>query len=94
MDVLRDAPITVVLTPDTDGEQDDLPEPASLQGAVFLADRGSLNLTSLRDVDHHRGGFVVRGKEGLHPRVLDAYREEGTRLRSCQERDWQAILSK
>lgn len=93
MDVLRDAPITVVLTPDTDGEQDSLPEPASLQGAVFLADRGSLTLTSLRDVDRHRGCFVVRGKAGLHPRVIDAYREDGTRLRSCQERDVQAIIA-
>jgi hypothetical protein len=94
MDVLRDAPITVVLPPDTDCEQDYLPEPASLQGALFLADRGYLNLTYLRDVDRHRGCFVVRGKEGLNPRIIDAYREDGTRLRSCQERDLQAILSK
>lgn len=94
MDVLRDAPITVVLTPDTDCEQDYLPEPASLQGALFLADRGYLNLTYLRDVDRHRGFFVVRGKEGLNPRVIDAYREDGTRLRSCQERDLQAIITK
>lgn len=93
MDVLREAPITVVLTPDTDGAQDDLPEPASLQGAVFLADRGSLNLTSLRDVDRHRGCFVVRGKEGVHPRVIDAYRADGTRLRSCQERALPAIIA-
>jgi hypothetical protein len=93
MDVLRDAPITVVLTPDTDGAPDYLPEPASLQGALFLADRGSLNLPYLRDVDRHRGFFVVRGKEGVNPRVIDAYREDGTRLRSCQERDLQAIIS-
>ena len=94
MDVLRDAPITIVLTPDTDCEQDYLPEPASLQGALFLADRGYLNLTYLRDVDRHRGFFVVRAKEGLNPRVIDAYREDGKRLRSCQERDFQAIISK
>jgi hypothetical protein len=94
MDVLRDAPITIVLTPDTDGEPDYLPEPASLQGALCLADRGDLNLTYRRDVDRHRGFFVVRGKEGLHPRVIDAYRDDGTRLRSCQERDLQAIISK
>jgi len=93
MDVLRDTPITIVLTPDTDSEQDYLPAPQSLKGALFLADRGYLNLTYLRDVDRHGGFFVVRAKEGLHPRVLDAYREDGKRLRSCQERDFQAILS-
>jgi len=93
MDVLRDTLITIVLTPDTDSEQDYLPAPQSLKGALFLADRGYLNLTYLRDVDRHGGFFVVRAKEGLHPRVIDAYREDGKRLRSCQERDFQAILS-
>jgi hypothetical protein len=93
MDVLRDAPITIVLTPDTDSEQAYLPEPQSLKGALFLADRGYLNLTYLRDVDRHGGFFVVRAKEGLNPRVIDAYREDGKRLRSCQERDFQAIRS-
>jgi len=94
MDVRCDAPLTIVLTPDTDSEQDYLPEPQSLQGALFLADRGYLNLTYLRDVDRHGGFFVVRAKEGLHPRVIDAYRADGTRLRSCQDRDLQAIISK
>lgn len=93
MDALRDAPITIVLSPDTDSEQDSLLEPQSLTGALFLADRGSLNLTYLRDVDRQGGFFVVRAKEGLHPRVIDAYREAGTRLRSCQERDLQAIIA-
>ena len=93
MDVLRDTPITIVLTPDTDSEQAYLPEPQSLKGALFLADRGYLNLTYLRDVDRHGGFFVVRAKEGLNPRVIDAYREDGKRLRSCQERDFQAIRS-
>jgi hypothetical protein len=93
MDVLRDAPLTVVLTPDTASEQDYLPEPASLQEALFLADRGYLNLTYLRDVGRHGGCFVVRAKEGLNPRVIDAYREDGKRLRSCSERDLQAIMA-
>lgn len=94
MDLLRDAPLTIVLTPDTASEQDYLPQPENLKGALFLADRGYLNLTYLRDVDRHGGFFVVRAKEGLNPRVIDAYREDGKRLRSCQERDWQAIISK
>ena len=93
MDVLQDAPLTIVLTPDTDSEQDYLPQPENLKGDLFLADRGYLNLTYLRDVDRHGGFFVVRAKEGLNPRVIDAYREDGKRLRSCQGRDLQAILS-
>ncbi len=93
MDVLQDAPLTLVLSPDTDSEHDDLPAPERLQGALFLADRGSLALTSLRDVDRHGGFLLVRGKAGWNPRVIDALREDGKRVKSCQERDFQAIIT-
>ncbi len=93
MDVLQDAPIIIALSPDTDSEHDYRPEPESLRGDVLLADRGYLDLTSLRDIDRHGGFFIVRSKAGLHPRVVDAYREDGQRLTSCQDRDFQAIIS-
>ena len=94
VDVLHDAPITIVLSPDTDSEHDYRPAPESLRGDVFLADRGYLDLTYLRDIDRHGGCFIVRGKSKLNPRVLEAYREDGQRLRSCQDRDVQAIITK
>ena len=94
LDVLRDAPVTIVLSPDTDAEPDYLPEPASLSGALFLADRGYLDLTYLRDLDRHGGSFIVRAKEGLNPRVLDVWRENGQRVQACQDRDVQAIITK
>jgi len=94
MDLLRDAPITIALSPDTDSEHAYLPAPDSLQGAVFLADRGYLDLAYLRDIDCHGGFFIVRGKAGLNPRVITAFREDGERLKSCQDRDLKAIVSK
>jgi len=94
LDVLQDAPITMALSPDTDAEHDYRPEPESLRGDVFLADRGSLDLTYLRDIDRHGGFFIVRSKSNLNPRVIAAYREDGQRLKSCQDRDFQAITSK
>jgi Transposase DDE domain len=48
----------------------------------------------LRDIDRHGGFFIVRSKAGLNPRVVDAYREDGQRLKSCQDRDFQAISAK
>jgi len=93
MDVLQDAPIIIALSPDTDSEHDYRPEPESLRGDLLLADRGYLDLTSLRDIDRHGGFFIVRSKAGLNPRVVDAYREDGQRLKSCQDRDLQAIIS-
>jgi len=93
MDVFQDAPIIIALSPDTDAEHDDRPEPESLRGDVLLADRGYLDLTYLRDVDRHGGFFLVRGKSTLNPRVIDAYREDGQRMKSCHDRDFQAITS-
>ena len=94
LDLLQDAPLTLYLSPDTDSEHDYRPEPQSLRGDLFLADRGYLDLTYLRDIDRHGGFFMVRGKAGLNPQVIDAYREDGQRLKSCQGRDFQAIISK
>jgi hypothetical protein len=94
MDLLQDAPITLFLSPDTDSEHDYRPEPASLRGDLLLADRGYLDLTYLRDIARHGGFFIMRSKSNLNPRVLDAYREDGQRLKSCQDRDFQAITSK
>ncbi len=93
MDLLQDAPIVISLSPDTDAEHDYRPEPESLRGDLVLADRGYLDLTYLRDIDRHGGFFLMRSKAGLNPRVLDAYREDGQRIKSCQDRDFQAIAS-
>ena len=54
---------------------------------------GYLNVTSLSNVAHQGGFFVVRAKEGLNPLVINAYRDEGTPLKGCQERDFQAIVA-
>jgi hypothetical protein len=94
LDLLQDAPLTLYLSPDTDSEHDYRPEPQSLRGDLFLADRGYLDLTYLRDIDRHGGCFIVRSKSNLNPRVLSAYREDGQRIKSCQGRDFQAIISK
>ena len=94
LDLLQDAPITTALSPDTDSEHDYRPAPESLRGDVFLADRGYLDLTYLRDIDRQGGFFIMRSKSHLNPRVIDASREDGQRLTSCQDRDFQAIIAK
>src|SRR3989442_2526211 len=94
MDLLQDAPIIIALSPDTDSEPDYRPAPESLRGDVFLADRGYLDLTYLRDIDRQGGFFIVRSTSHLNPRVIDAYREDGQRITSCHEREFQAITSK
>lgn len=94
LDLLQDAPLVIALSPDTDSEHAYRPEPESLRGDLWLADRGYLDLTYLRDIERHGGFFLVRGKAGLNPRIIDAYREDGQRLKACQDRELKAMGSK
>src|SRR2546426_2033194 len=94
MDLLCDAPMTVVLTPDTANEQAFLSEPASLRGSVLLADRGYLDLHYLRRVQDEGGFFLIRAKAGMNPQVVEAFREDGRRLRSLRNKPLKAIHAK
>src|SRR5215470_12465111 len=94
MDLLCDAPTTVVLTPDTASEQAFLPEPASLRASLLLADRGYLDLHYMRRVQDEGGFFLIRAKAGMNPQVVEAFREDGTRLRSLRNKPLKAIHAK
>src|SRR6266699_3485996 len=94
MDLLCDAPTTVVLTPDTTTEQTFLPEPASLRDSVLLADRGYVDLHYLRHVQDAGGFFLIRAKAGMNPQVIEAFREDGKRLRSLRNKPLQTIHAK
>ena len=84
MDLLCDAPTTVVLPPDTTNEQTFLPAPASLRDSVLLADRGYVDLHYVRHVQEAGGFFLIRAKAGMNPQGLEAFREEGKRLRALR----------
>jgi hypothetical protein len=94
MDLLCDTPTTVVLTPDTTNEQAFLPEPASLRASLLLADRGYLDLHYLRRLQDASGFFIIRAKAGMNPQVVEAFREDGTRLRSLRNKPLKAIHAK
>src|SRR5712691_1663451 len=91
MDVLCDAPTTVVLTPDTTNEQAFLPEPASLRASLLLADRGYIDLHYMRRVQAEGGFFLIRAKAGMNPQVVEAFREDDTRLRSLRNKPLKTI---
>lgn len=94
MDLLCDAPTTVVLTPDTTNEQAFLPEPVSLQESLLLADRGYLDLHYLHRVQDAGGFFLIRAKAGMNPQVVEAWREDGKRLRALRNKPLKAIHAK
>src|SRR5256884_3118485 len=94
MDLLCDTPTVVVLTPDTTSEQTFLPEPAALRASLLLADRGYLDLHYMRRVQDAGGFFLIRAKAGMNPQVVEAFREDGTRLRSLRHKPLKAIHAK
>ena len=94
MDLLCDAPTTVVLTPDTANEQAFLPEPVSLRDSVLLADRGYIDLHYLRRVQDEHGFFLIRAKAGMNPQVVEAFRADGKRLQSLRNKRLKAIHAK
>jgi len=91
MDLLCDAPTIVVLTPDTTSEQAFLPEPTSLRDSLLLADRGYIDLHYLRRVQDVSGFFLIRAKAGMNTQILEAFREDGKRLRSLRNTSLQTI---
>ena len=94
MDLLCDAPTTVVLTPDTASEQTFLPEPAALRNSLLLADRGYLDLPYMRRILDAGGFFIIRAKAGMNPQVVEAWREDGLRLRSLRNKPLKVIHAK
>jgi hypothetical protein len=91
MALLCDTPTTVVLTPDTTNAQAFWPEPAALRASWLLAERGSLDLHSLRRLQGAGGFFLIRAKAGMHPQVVEAFRDDGTHLRSLRNKPLKAI---
>ena len=94
MDLLCDTPTTVVLTPDTASEQRFLPEPAALRDSLLLADRGYLDLHYMHRVQDAGGFFIIRAKAGMNPPVVEAWREDGLRLRSLRNKPLKVIRAK
>src|SRR6266550_3846460 len=94
MDLLCDAPTVVVLTPDTASEQTFLPEPPSLRDSLLFADRGYVDLGYLQRVGQQGGFCIIRAKAGMNPQVVEAFREDGTRLRSLRNKSLKAIHPK
>jgi hypothetical protein len=61
---------------------------------LLLADRGDLDWYAMRRVQDAGGFFLLRAKAGRNPPVVEAFREDGTRLRSLRNQPLKAIHAK
>ena len=67
------------LAPDCEAERQFLPEPSSLTGCLFLADRGYPSLAYFLAVRAHGGAFIIRLSTSHDPHVTAAW-QQGRRL--------------
>ena len=69
MSLFQDRMVRISLAPDSQGERDFLPEPASLARKLILADRGYEDRGYFARVDDAGGHFVIRCKGNTNPMV-------------------------
>jgi hypothetical protein len=69
----RDDAIAVTIAPDSEAERQFLPAPATLEGRLFLADRGYPSTTYFDQVRAHGGSFIVRLSRSHDPWVRAAW---------------------
>ncbi len=61
---------------------------------MLLADRGYVDLHYLRRVQEEGGFFLIRAKAGMNPQVVEAFREDGKRLRSLRNKPLKTLHAK
>ena len=84
IDLLTGVPLQMALTADTASERAHQPEPESLQGGLYLADRGYFDIHRLERIDAAGGAFIVRSPGSINPYIVSAKLEDGTPLPQLQ----------
>ncbi|MEJ2353872.1 MAG: IS4 family transposase [Anaerolineales bacterium] len=75
------SPESITLAPDRESERHFRPDPCSLKGRLALEDRAFQDKKYFLAIDQAGGFFIIRGTKNIKPRILEAYDENGVRLR-------------
>lgn len=94
MELLSEGVETVTLTPDKDAEVHHAPAPTTLRGGLLLADRMFFIKAYLAEVMAQGGGFIVKAKGVINPKVCPAYTQEGTALKCFENLALKRLKSK
>lgn len=93
MSVFADQPITISLSPDSQGERDFLPEPESLTHKLILGDRGYEDTEYVARVRDAGGHAIIRCKGTLNP-VVKSCQVNGRLPRALRDRPLKEIIGK
>ena len=81
MGLYNDAVTQIGLAPDTIGERDFLPAPASLKNKLLLADRGYTDISYCQKIDQNQGSYLFRCRKDINPLLVKVYGPDGKRIR-------------
>ena len=90
-DVLGESLEYVTLTADTEAEVHQVPEPASLTGCLWLADRMFFMKEYLYELIEQGGDFIVKTKGTLNPAVEQAYCGDGKEIKTWRGKSLQEV---
>ena len=66
--------VRLSVAPDTQGERDFLPDPATVTGKLLLMDRGYVSSFYFRDLISHGGSYICRARDkNLNPVILECF---------------------
>lgn len=78
------APESITLAPDKESEKHFRPEAETLKGCLALEDAGYQDKKYFIEIDKAGGFFIIRGTKNIKPIILEAYDEDGVRLRHLE----------
>lgn len=77
MSLLEQKPLCMQLSADTASERQFLPDAKKLTGSLLLADAGYIDRAYFAEVNKAGCFYLVRGRKGLNPKILRAWRDDG-----------------
>ena len=78
------SPESITLAPDREAERHFRPDPASLKGRLALEDRAFQDKKYFVAIDRAGGYYIIRGTRNIRPLILEAYDDNGVRLRKLE----------
>lgn len=81
MNLLEESAQNVTVTADTEGEREHLPDAATLEGKLLLADRGYFSCEYIDELNEEGASFIIRAKSSINPLILSAVTADGKVLK-------------
>ena len=94
LDLLTEQPREITLTSDVHSEAQYMPAPESLNNCLVVSDRDYFKKSYFRDVAHHDGSFIIKGKVNMNPTIITALTDDGVTRKRWENKSLEDIRAK